>query len=51
MGKVPPPVGIGGGLHQDLWEVLRGGGPVCPDFRIGAVGHNTPHSTGIGDPE
>ena len=38
MGEVLFPVGMGRSWHQDLWEVLHGGGPVCPDFRVRVVG-------------
>ena len=48
--NVLPPVSMGEGWHKDLWEGLRGGGIVFPDFRIGAVIHNIPYSAGIEDP-
>ena len=48
MGKVLPPDGTGGIWHQDLWEVLRGDGPVCNYFWILVMGNNAPHSAGIG---
>ena len=50
MGAVIPPVGTGGDWHQDLWEVLHGGGPVYRYFWIRVVVHNTPHTLGVGEP-
>ena len=45
------PVGAVVGRHQDLWEVIGGGGSVCPVLWIRVVGCNTPHPDGVGDPE
>ena len=50
MGAVIPPAFMVGGQHQYTWDVIRVGGPVCPDFQFGVVGHNTPHSVGVGGP-
>ena len=41
---------MGEGLYQDLWEVLHGSGPFCPDFRVEVVGRNTLHYVGVGGP-
>ena len=50
MGTFPLHFWTGGVLHQEIWEVLSGGGPVCPYFRIGVVGHNFLYSAGVGEP-
>ena len=50
MGKFLLTVGMVGGLHQDLWEILRGGVPVYSYFLIGVMGRNTFHPEGVGEP-
>ena len=43
-------LGWDGGWYQDLWEVLCGGGPFFPYFRIRFMGHVDPHYVGVGEP-
>ena len=50
IGAGSPACWVVGGIHQDLWEFLRGSSPVSDDIWIGFVVFNYLHPTGIGDP-
>ena len=38
-----------GGVHQNIWVVLRGGGAVCVDLWVGVVGFYTKNYVGTGE--